>query len=80
MIKPNKNFGKGGAGAFEVSFRYSSIDFNDYDIQAGTLNDITVGLNWYLNPAVRYTLNYINANVKNLGRANIFQMRFQVAF
>lgn len=80
MIKPNKNFGKGGAGAFEVSFRYSSIDFNDYDIQAGTLNDITVGLNWYLNPAVRYTLNYINANVKNLGRANILQMRFQVAF
>lgn len=80
MIKPKKNFGKGGAGAFEVSLRYSSIDFNDYDIQAGTLNDITVGLNWYLNPAVRYTLNYINANVKNLGRANIFQMRFQVAF
>ncbi|PLW93969.1 MAG: hypothetical protein C0591_13610 [Marinilabiliales bacterium] len=80
MIKPKKNFGKSGAGAFEVSLRYSSIDFNDYDIQAGTLNDITVGLNWYLNPAVRYTLNYINANVKNLGRANIFQMRFQVAF
>ncbi|MCB2208550.1 MAG: hypothetical protein KQH67_09675 [Bacteroidetes bacterium] len=80
MIKPKKNLGKGGAGSFELSLRYSSIDFNYFDIQGGTLNDITVGLNWYVNPAVRYTLNYINANVKNLGRANILQMRFQVAF
>lgn len=80
IVKPKKNLGKGGAGAFEVALRYSSIDFNDADLQAGTLKDITVGLNWYVNPAVRYTLNYINANVKDLGRANIFQMRFQVAF
>ncbi len=80
IIEPKRNLGKGGAGAFEVAVRYSSIDFNDADMQAGTLNDITVGLNWYVNPAVRYTINYINANVKNLGRANIFQMRFQVAF
>jgi phosphate-selective porin OprO/OprP len=79
-INPKKNLGKGGAGAFEVALRYSSIDFNDSDIQAGTLNDITVGLNWYANPAVRYTINYINAHVSDLGRANIFQMRFQVAF
>lgn len=80
MVKPKKNFGKGGAGAFEVALRYSSIDFNDNDIQDGVLNAITVGLNWYVNPAVRYTINYINANVKDLGRTNIFQMRFQVAF
>ncbi len=80
IIKPKKNLGKDGAGAFELSWRYSSIDFNDSDVQGGRLDDITVGLNWYLNPAVRYTINYINAKVKNLGRANIFQMRFQVAF
>ncbi len=80
IIKPKNNFGKGGAGAFEVSLRYSSIDFNDSDVQGGRLDDITVGLNWYLNPAVRYSINYINAKVKNLGRANIFQMRFQIAF
>lgn len=80
LVKPKKKLGKGGAGAFELAFRYSSIDFNDADLHAGSLNDITVGLNWYVNPAVRYTLNYINANVKELGRANIFQMRFQVAF
>jgi len=80
IVKPKKNLGKGGAGAFEVSVRYSSIDFNDADIQAGALRDVTVGLNWYVNPAVRYTINYINAHIKDLGRANVFQMRFQVAF
>lgn len=80
FIKPKKNLGKGGAGAFEVSVRYSSIDFDYKDIQSGMLNDITIGLNWYVNPAVRYMINYINADVKDLGRANIFQMRFQVAF
>ncbi|RLD32061.1 MAG: hypothetical protein DRI72_07795 [Bacteroidetes bacterium] len=79
-VDPKKNLGKGGVGAFELSLRYSSIDFNDYDFQAGVMSDITAGLNWYLNPAVRYTLNYIYADVKDLGRSHIFQMRFQVAF
>jgi phosphate-selective porin OprO/OprP len=79
-VNPKNNLGKGGAGAFELALRYSSINFNDKDIQVGTLNDITVGLNWYVNPAVRYTINYIHAHVSDLGRANIFQMRFQVAF
>lgn len=80
MVKPKKNLGKGGAGAFELALRYSTIDFNDADLQAGNIKDITVGLNWYVNPAVRYTLNYINANVKELGRTSILQMRFQVKF
>jgi len=44
------------------------------------MNDLTAGLNWYMNPAVRVTFNYIYANVVDLGHANIFQMRFQVAF
>jgi phosphate-selective porin OprO/OprP len=79
-VNPKKNLGKGGVGAFELSLRYSAIDFDDRDLQAGAMNDLTAGLNWYMNPAVRVTFNYIYANVVDLGHANIFQMRFQVAF
>jgi len=79
-VDPKKNFGKGSLGAVELSLRYSSVDFNDRDLQAGTMRDVTAGLNWYLNPAVRFTFNYIYAKVVDLGSSNIFQMRFQVAF
>lgn len=79
-VDPGKNLGKDGTGAFELSLRYSSIDFDDHDLQAGAMNDLTAGLNWYMNPAVRITFNYIYAKVVDLGHSNIFQMRFQVAF
>ena len=79
-VNPKKNFGKAGIGAIELSLRYSAIDFNDHDLQAGAMNDVTAGLNWYLNPAVRFTFNYIYAKAADLGSSNIFQMRFQVAF
>ena len=80
-IKPKRNLGhNGGFGALELALRYSSIDLNDADLKGGKINDITAGLNWYLNPAARVSLNYINADVIDLGRANIFQMRFQIVF
>lgn len=80
-IKPKRNLGQdGGFGALELALRYSSIDLNDNDLKGGKINDITAGLNWYLNPATRVSFNYINADVIDLGRANIFQMRFQIVF
>jgi len=44
------------------------------------MSTITGGLNWYLNPATKVAFNYVYADVKNIGKANIFQMRFQIAF
>ncbi len=86
-LTPAKNLGKNGIGAIELALRYSSIDFNDKDIVGGQMDDITAGLNWYLNPVTKITFNYINTNIKSFmqmkdseGRANIFQMRFQVTF
>ena len=80
-VNPNKNFGKdGGAGAFEIALRYSSINLDDADLNGGKMSDITAGLNWYLNPGTKVALNYIYSDVKTLGKANIFQMRFQVLF
>lgn len=80
-VKPKKNFGKGGAGAFELAVRYSYIDLNDRDdLLGGHMNDFTAGLNWYLNPATKFTFNYVYSDIVNLGKASILQMRFQITF
>ena len=92
QVKPKRNFGLktgSGLGAWEVALRYSYIDLNDEDIQGGEEKNVTAGLNWYLNPNVRFTFNYIFAHVEDSnagtqflreGDTNIFQMRFQINF
>jgi phosphate-selective porin OprO/OprP len=79
-VKPKTNFGKGGTGAWEVALRYSGLDLNDAPIQGGELEDITFGLNWYLNPNVRAMFNYVLADLDTVGNADIVQLRFQIDF
>ena len=70
----------GGCGAWEVAARYSYIDLDRARIDGDRLDDVTFGLNWYLNPNMRVMFNYIYADSEDRGDANIFQMRFQVDF
>ena len=79
-VKPKTNFGKGGTGAWEVALRYSGLDLNDAPIQGGELEDVTFGLNWYLNPNVRTMFNYVLADLDTVGDAEIVQLRFQIDF
>ncbi len=79
-LSPKKNFGDGGIGAIELAARYSVMNLNDHDLQGGKMSNITIGVNWYLNPASRISFNYVRANISELGIANIFQTRFQIAF
>jgi len=88
-VRPKKNFApfKGHWGAWEIAVRYSVLDLSDRGIQGGEGRDITAGLNWYLYPTMRLMFNYVYSEVKNridppidTGRANIFQMRIQLAF
>jgi phosphate-selective porin OprO/OprP len=48
-----------GCGAWQVGARFSYLDLDDKGIQGGRIYDWTVGLNWYLNPNMKFQLNYI---------------------
>jgi phosphate-selective porin len=44
------------------------------------MTDTTVGLNWYLNASTMILANYVHSSVERIGDADIFQIRFQLAF
>ena len=79
-ISPKKNFGNRGFGALEVVTRFSSVNLNNKDLNAGEINNFTIGLNWYLNPTSRLMINYILTDRKGIGKANIIEFRTQVSF
>jgi phosphate-selective porin OprO/OprP len=73
-----------GSGAWEVAVRWSKIDLDDENIAGGTLTDVTIGLNWYLNPYTRVKWEYINADLhqrpNNTSITHIVGMRFDIDF
>ena len=52
--KPNTH----GWGAWQVGLRYNYLNLNDKGINGGVLNDITLGLKWFLNPNMKLQFNY----------------------
>ena len=60
-INPKNNYGENGWGAFEVAARFSTIDIKE----SGSLEDVTIGLNWYLNPSTRIMFNYVKGEMAN---------------
>jgi len=80
-IHPAENFdGDGGRGAWEVAARFARIDLTDGVVEGGELSDVTLGLNWYLNPYARIMFNYVHADLDHVGASNAFMTRFQVVF
>lgn len=53
---PNSN----KIGAWEVAARFSHLDLSDTDagLLGGMANNITLGVNWYPNPNIKFMLNY----------------------
>jgi hypothetical protein len=61
----------------EVTGRFSTLDLNDGLISGGEMQDVSLGLSWYLTQASRFMLNYIHSDVKDVGTADLALLRFQ---
>lgn len=72
-----------GWGAWEIAARYSHVDMQDGPIRGGEHTAYTLGLNWYLNPNLRISWNYIHNDVEHDlydGDFDVLQTRFQLEF
>ncbi|WP_316364491.1 OprO/OprP family phosphate-selective porin [Candidatus Thiodiazotropha sp. CDECU1] len=77
-------------GAVEVAARFSSVDLNDGEIEGGSSDIITLGLNWYINRQIRLMANTIfidndrfadaDGDVEGEDEPSILQLRAQVDF
>jgi phosphate-selective porin OprO/OprP len=47
-----------GTGAWQVGLRCQFIDLDDAGIRGGKAQDVTLGLNWFLNPYLKVQWNY----------------------
>ena len=85
-VVPDQPFDRNcrGHGAWEVAGRWSYLDFNDSGILGGRLNDLTLGLNWYLNAHTKFQFNYVHAFLDDptydKSDADIVASRAQVDF
>lgn len=81
-VIPRNNFSIDGTrwGAWQVAARFSRLDLGSEDVDGGALDDVTFGVNWYLNPVTRVTANYVWAHRESLDDSNVVQGRFQLAF
>ncbi|HOZ49143.1 MAG TPA: porin [Candidatus Hydrogenedentes bacterium] len=83
---PKHNFSlgeDGGWGAWELAARYSAVDVDDGPVRGGTEENLTFGVNWYLNPNTRIMWNYVHAMIEHdlyEGDLDILQTRVQVDF
>lgn len=59
-----------GLGAWQVGARYGFLDLNDAGIAGGYIQDLTLGLNWFLNPHAKLQFNFIADHVDNRLRNN----------
>ena len=60
--------------------RYDTSGLNSEDITGGEQSDTTLGVTWYVNPATRIMFNNVWATIKDAGKMNVFQVRFQINF
>lgn len=83
-VDPDENFGANGWGAWEVATRWSYIDLNDNNVRGGRLEDLTFGLNWYLNTHTKFQFQYVrswlDSPINGASACSIFGVRAQLDF
>lgn len=60
-VVPHENFSisGGGLGGWQVGGRYSQLDLRDAGLDGGIVQDVTLGLNWFMNPNLKLQANYV---------------------
>lgn len=66
-------------GAWELAARYSVLDLNDNEFATLTADRVrggeqtiwTAGVNWFVNPAVRFSLDWLDVSVDRLNASNV---------
>lgn len=87
--KVNKPVHKGGLGAWQVAARYDVTDLTDEGVFGGEQENITLGVNWYLNRHTRIMANYTWSDISDAflvaangpdgeNQVDAFGVRFQV--
>lgn len=84
-VIPYNNFSwkTGCWGAWQIAGRYSRVDLKDGGINGGVVDDLTAGLNWFLNPNTKVQFNYAVAfrdAAGNTSDGTIQEAGFRVAF
>mgnify|MGYP002700400621 FL=1 len=59
IVKPQSILGQDGTGAWELAMRYSEIDLNAADVIGGIERNMTLALNVYATPEIRFTAEYL---------------------
>ena len=86
-VKPKKDIDNGGFGALEVLARYSNMNASQDVLAANVglpenINNISLGINWYLNAHARLMYNYVitDDGDNTLGNLNQHLIRVQLDF
>lgn len=69
-------------GAWQVGVRYNELNLNDKGINGGMLRDVTLGLNWFLNPNMKLQWNVTLTHrdgQKNTADGNIYGAGMRIA-
>jgi phosphate-selective porin OprO/OprP len=85
---PRTNRKEGLRGAGEVQARYSELDMTDKELQGGgppfiqgaEVQNITLGLNWFLNQHIKIGINYVHSVREDLDDASIDTIQTRLAW
>lgn len=71
-------------GAWQLALRYSHLNLSSGNVRGGTENNMTVGLNWYINQHLELLLNYVHMQAtpdsNGINRyGNLYGLRLQAS-